>query len=142
MSTLPEALPEGSTIGPDIEFIEYPTVTYYKDPITKQLRGTVDGLEAMTQAVEIILSIERYKFQIYTPNDGVEFEGLLGNEYGFVTSELKRRITDAFVPDIRILGVEDFTFSPIDPQENSIIVTFTVRTVYGYIPQRIGVALG
>jgi hypothetical protein len=89
-----------------------------------------DGLTAMRQAVAIILGVERYRHEIYTPNAGVElFDGLIGAEYGFVVSELRRRIDDAFVPDVRILGTSDWVFEQSD--KNSITASFTVNTVFG-----------
>lgn len=132
MATLPEPV-EGVELVNDIEFIDYPTNTYYVDPIAKQIRGMTDGIVAMTQAVEIHLSVERYKFQIFTPNFGVEFEGLIGKDYGFIISELKRRIEEAFIPDNRILEVDEFEYS--ERVDDYITVSFLVRTVYGNIQQ-------
>jgi len=113
-----------------IEFQDYPTNTFYIDPITRQVRGMQDGLPAMRQAVEIILGVERYRHEIYTLNSGTElFNGLIGTEYGFVASELRRRIDDAFVPDNRILGTSDWIFE--QPDNDTITATFTVNTVFG-----------
>lgn len=125
-------LPEGINIGADTEvvFEDYPTYTYYVDPLTKQINGMVDGLSAMVQAVEIIMSVERYMFQIYTKNFGIEFEGLIGESYGFVMSELKRRIRDAFVPDNRIVEARDFKFEA-EPVQGILTLSFTVITVFG-----------
>jgi hypothetical protein len=114
----------------EIEFGDFPTRTFYIDPVSLQIRGMADGIVAIQQAVEIILGVERYKYQIYTPNSGVElFDGLIGMEFGFVASELRRRIDDAFVPDERIFGTEDWLFEQSD--ESSMTVSFTVNTVFG-----------
>lgn len=125
-------LPEGINIGADTEvvFEDYPTYTYYVDPLTKQINGMTDGLQAMVQAVEIIMSVERYMFQIYTKNFGIEFEGLIGERFGFVISELKRRIKDAFTPDTRIEEARDFKFEA-RPEEGVLVVSFNVITVFG-----------
>lgn len=125
-------LPEGVTIGADTEvvFEDYPTNTFYVDPLTKQINGMTDGLEAMVQAVEIIMSVERYKFQIYSKNFGIEFEGLIGESFGFVISELKRRVQDAFVPDNRIEEARDFRFEA-HPEDGVLIMSFSVITVFG-----------
>ncbi len=92
-----------------IVFQDQPSLTWIADPVTKRLRGRGDGWEAVRQAVEIIVSVERYKWQIYTPNFGTDYDGLLGSEPGFAASELKRRLEDAFLPDSRLLGMNDFT---------------------------------
>jgi hypothetical protein len=116
-------------LSTQVEFGDYPTNTFYVDPISKQIRGLTDGITAMKQAVEITLQVERYKFQIYSPNSGIEFEGLIGMDGDYITGELKRRIDDAFVPDSRILGTQDFVFAKTDM--NTITVSFSVKTVFG-----------
>lgn len=137
MSILPGAV-SNINIDTDIEFKDYPTYTYFVDPVSNQIRGMANGLKAMTQAVEIILSIERYKFSIYTANTGVEFDGLIGQEYGYVISELKRRINDSFVPDNRIVRTENWDFE-FKASTQSLIVSFLVITVFGSIPEELEV---
>ena len=124
-------LPEVTVdLNQEIEFQDYPTNTFYIDPISRQIRGMEDGLTAMRQAVEVILGIARYNHEIYTPNAGVEiFDGLIGADYGFVVSEFRRRIDDAFIPDNRILGTSDWEFEQTG--KNSITASFTVNTVFG-----------
>jgi hypothetical protein len=107
----------------------YPTRTFRADRAAGRIRGMADGLEAMAQAVEIALSVERYKFQIYTANAGVELQGLVGQDAEFAASELQRRVADAFVPDPRVLGVDGFEFE--FPEPGSMRASFTVRTAYG-----------
>jgi hypothetical protein len=114
----------------DVDFQDYPTHTFYVDPFTRQVRGMEDGIPAMRQAVEIILGVARFRHEIYTPNAGIElFEGLIGADYGFVVSELRRRVDDAFIPDNRIIGTSDWEFEQIG--NDSITASFTVDTVFG-----------
>lgn len=94
------------------------------------LSGVVDGLEAMRQAVLLILSIERYKYIIYSWNYGVELDDLFGKPMPFVMPEVKRRITEALMQDTRVTGVTGFEF---EPQGRALLVRFTARTVYGEI---------
>lgn len=133
---MPTILPDGSSIGIDTEltYADYPTYTYKVDHVTNKIRGMTDELDAMTQAVEIILQVERYYFQIYSANFGVNLNELIGQEYGFVCSELKRRINDSFVPDNRILNTSNWVFSQLGPDDN-LTVSFVVHTVYGNIPE-------
>lgn len=132
---MPTILPDGATIGieTEITYADLPTYTYKVDHITNQIRGFTDELDAMTQAVEIILQVERYQFVIYSANAGTNLADLVGQEYGFVTSELKRRINDAFVPDTRIISTSNWEFSLVD-EKAAITVSFLVHTVYGTIP--------
>jgi len=135
---LPSQLDEVK-LDTEVEFGDYPTLTYYVDAESNQIRGSKDGLAAMKQAVEIIMGVERYKFQIYTPNFGIELTGLIGNEAGYVSSELKRRITDALFPDRRVIRTMDFTFHLVDT--DSLVVRYVVETVYGNFPAEMEVSL-
>ncbi len=128
----------GIDLSKGIVFQDQPSLTWTADPVTKRLRGHGDGWEAVRQAVEIIVNVERYKWQIYTPNFGTDYDGLLGNEPGFVASELKRRLEDAFLPDSRLLGMKDFTWSF---QDASLAVSFTVLTVFGDVASSLEVEL-
>lgn len=121
-----------------IVFQDQPSLTWIADPVTNRLRGRGDGWEAVRQAVEVIVSVERYKWQIYTPNFGTDYDGLLGSEPGYVASELRRRLEDAFLPDNRILTIEDYqwTFDDVN-----LSVTFTVTTVFGDVSSGMEVKL-
>ena len=47
-----------------------PSLTWQKDPATLRLRGRCDNYEAVRQAVEAIVNVERFRWQIYSPNFG------------------------------------------------------------------------
>lgn len=121
-----------------VVFQDQPTLTWIADPVTRRIRGRGDGWEAIRQAVEIIVNVERFKWQIYTPNFGTDYNGLLGTEPGYAASELQRRLEDAFLPDSRILGMKDFTWSFSGV---SLSVRFTVRTVFGDVESGLTVRL-
>jgi len=122
-------LNESVNLAMPINFEDYPTYTFYVDSVARQIVNFTDGLEAMRQAVEIIFAVERYRWQIFSPNFGIELTGLIGEDFGFVTSELKRRINEALIPDNRILGASDYVFTQIDT--DSVYCAFTVNTVFG-----------
>ena len=128
----------GIDLSKGIVFQDQPSLTWTADPVTKRLRGHGDGWEAVRQAVEIIVNVERYKWQIYTPNFGTDYDGLLGTESGFAASELRRRLEDAFLPDSRMLGMKDFTWSFSGV---SLSASFTVRTVFGDVRSGMEVTL-
>ncbi len=114
-----------------VVFQDQPSLTWIADPVTNRLRGWGDNYEAVRQAVEIIVNVERFKWQIYTPNFGTDYDSLLGTDYGYAASELRRRLEDAFLPDSRILGIKDYTYTFRDV---CLTVTFTARTVFGDVP--------
>ena len=121
-----------------IVFQDQPSLTWIADPVTNRLRGRGDNWEAVRQAVEVIVNVERFKWQIYTPNFGTDYDGLLGTEPGYAASELRRRLEDAFLPDNRLLGMRDYayTFDGV-----SLTVTFTVLTVFGDVTSGMEVKL-
>lgn len=75
-----------------------------------RINGFVDDLEAVVQAVYLILSTERYKHIIYSWDFGVELVDLIGKPMPYVMSELPRRIKEALTQDNRISDVVDFEF--------------------------------
>ena len=104
-----------------------------------QVRGIVDGKEAVRQAVYCILNTERYESLIYSWDYGVELEELFGEPVSYVLPELKRRITEALTQDERIADVRDFTF---DIEKHGVVrAAFTVETVLGEIPVEKEVAI-
>ena len=59
-----------------------PSRTWHIDQETARIRGEADGLEAVRQAVEIILNTERFSWQIYKPYSGMQWAGLIGEDRG------------------------------------------------------------
>lgn len=131
MATLPEHV--GLDTG--LNYTEKPTNTFLIDWSSKQISGMNDGLLAMRQAVEIILNVERFHWQIYNSNFGVELEELVGDELNYITSELPRRIREAFSVDSRILSADHFLFRNIGG--GNLAVTFDVNTVFGTFTEEV-----
>ena len=111
-----------------------PSLTWFIDQKSKRIRGTCDGYEAVKQAVDIILHTERYLWQIYRPSSGVEDDGLIGLDSGYVALELRRRITDALMMDNRVTGLSEFHTAV---SGDSLSLSFVVNTVYGDIPEEV-----
>ena len=97
-----------------------------------QIAGFVDDLEAMRQVVYKILNTERYDYQIYSWNYGVELADLFGRPLTFVIPEVKRRITEALLQDDRIVSVDAFSYAR---NRNQLHIRFTVHTVFGEIEE-------
>ena len=130
-------LPEHVELSTDLTYTELPTNTFLIDWTSKQIAGMDAGLPAMRQAVEIILSNERYRWQIYNSNFGCELEDLPGEESDYIVSELPRRIREAFSADKRILFADNFVFS--DLGGGRMAVTFDVITVFGTFSEEVKV---
>jgi len=124
------ATPTGTIIPAELEIVEeeQPSLTFGIDFDRGRVIGMVDGLEAVKQAVFLILQTERYRYLIYTPDYGSELEGLIGRDPLFVQSELKRRIREALMQDDRI---EDVTNFSIQFDGDNALVRFTVVSVFG-----------
>lgn len=105
-----------------------PSLTYALDAENGRIRGKVDGLEAVKQAVYLVLSTERFAHLIYSWNYGAELDGFIGQPKEYVLSEIKRRISDALLQDDRITAVDNFKF---ETKKNAVHVIFTVQSVFG-----------
>ena len=124
------AIPEGQLIPPDAEVVteQQTSRTYRIDWEKGRIVGFVDGLEAVKQAVYLILHTERYEHLIYSTDYGSELKGLIGKDQLFVQSEIKRRVREALMQDDRI---EDVTNFNIQFDGDSALVRFTVVSVFG-----------
>jgi phage baseplate assembly protein W len=90
--------------------------------------GFVDELDAIRQAVYLILNTERYDYQIYSWDYGSEIKGLYGMPMDYCIAELERLIPEALKRDDRIDDVTDFEFAA---DGSSLTVAFTVHTLIG-----------
>lgn len=115
-------------ISGGVTFENQPSLSWLINKETNRIEGTADGLQAVRQAAEIILNVERYRWQIYRPYSGMEWTGLIGQDSGYVGAELQRRLVDALTVDDRITGISDYKYT-VDGQK--LRATFRVDTVYG-----------
>lgn len=139
-------IPDIQLLTQEITEVDYPTRTYKievrfdpektLDEIDDRINGYTDDLDAIEQAVYLILSTERYKFPIYSWDYGVELVDLFGKPMPYVMSELPRRITEALTQDSRIEDCKDFEFVQTGKQ---LLTTFTVVTAAGDIPTELEV---
>lgn len=121
-----------------VNFQNQPSLSWYINKDTNRIEGTVDGQAAVRQAVEIILNVERFRWQIYRPYSGMEWDGLIGQDPGYVGAELQRRVIDALTVDDRVTGISDYDYT-VDG--SSLSAVFTVNTVYGSIAESLEVPL-
>ena len=125
MPTLPTA---SIDLSAGVSFVSQPSRTWYINKETNRIQGECDGWQSIRQAVEIILNVERFRWQIYSPYSGMQWDGLIGQDPGYVASELQRRITDALLMDDRVRGISDFAYTV---EGNTLRASLTVNTVYG-----------
>lgn len=125
MATLPEVV----GFDTDIVIASQPSRTWIIDRDTMQVAGMDEGLEAVRQAVEIALDVERFRWTIYSANFGSELDELVGQDEALITAEIPRLVEGALSQDDRVVQVEDYVFTRTGP--DSMHVAFTVRTVYG-----------
>lgn len=129
-------LPTGAI--PEVTFRQQPGRTWYIDKTTNRIRGECDDWLAVRQAVEIILNVERFRWQIYRPYSGMQWNGLIGQDPGYVAAELQRRIQDALRMDDRVQGISDFSYTV---SGDVLTASLTVNTVYGEVESGVEVTL-
>jgi hypothetical protein len=133
-------LPTANTLlNVNIEVEDEATRTYHLDIDRNISYGMTDDQAAMKQAVYLILQTERYKYLIFSRNYGVELEALFGRPVSWCISESRCRIREALLQDTRITDVTDFDFTV---GKNQLLVTFTVKTIYGNLQAQKEVIIG
>lgn len=114
----------------------YASRTYKIEIDRNRMNGYTDDLEAVIQAIYLILNTERYKFIIYSWDYGVELEDLFGKPIPYCISEIPRRVTEALMTDNRITDVTDFEF---ESNRHKLYTTFNVITNVGNVPMKLEV---
>lgn len=91
--------------------------------------GWIDNKQALRQAVEKLLHTERYMYEIYTDEYGIELQSLIGASFELVEAEISRIIKEALLVDERIVEVTDITVQKLD--STSLLVSFNVQSIFG-----------
>jgi phage baseplate assembly protein W len=104
--------------------------TYTLNFETGEIKGMVDGLDAIKQFCIKTINTARFRHVIYSFNYGCEIEELIGMDLSedFLKAEISRMVTEALEYDDRIDSVEDFE---ITNEHDNIYINFTVNTMYG-----------
>ena len=114
---------------PDLTLLERETSRTYRLQLDKGvIAGKCDELEAVRQAIALILETERYDYIISSWNYGVELKDLIGMDPDRAAALLPQRITEALMMDDRITGVRDFQ---VEKQRHKLLCTFTVTSIWG-----------
>lgn len=118
----------GDDLQQDFTFTTLPSRTLKLNHNYHLVSGTIDQIQAVEQAVYLILTTERYQWLIFSWNYGVELQNLIGKDPEFCIPEIERRIREALLQDDRITAVENFRF---EVNKKKVLTTFTVISVFG-----------
>ena len=111
------------------EETEKPTRTYRLDLDSGRI--TVDGIEAVNQAIRKAIITARYKCLIYDDDYGGELKDMVYDEVStpeLIETALPELVRDALSQDTRILDVYDFE---IDFKNDEAFIVFKADTVFG-----------
>ena len=129
-------LPENIGFATPVEYVSLPTLTWIINRQIMRVQKMDDGLEAVRQAVEIILNTERFRWQIYTARIGTELDTLIGDPAGYIECELPRMVTEALMVDDRVLEVTNFSHTT---RGDTMAWSFDVRTVVGKFSEEVSI---
>lgn len=118
-----------------IKQADMPSKTYHIDFQTGRISGTVDGREAMVQAIRKILQTERFQYLIYSWNYGMEWSQLIGKSRETALANLKQQLESALLQDDRILSITDLNVT--DSGRRFLTVSFTANTIFGAVGEEI-----
>ena len=122
----------------DFIVTELPGHTFRMNHDTKTITGSIDQIEAVEQAVFLILNVERYEWLIYSWNYGVELKSLIGKPVDYCIPEIERRIREALLQDDRITAADNFQF---EVNGKSVLVSFTVVSIFGSVSAELEVEI-
>lgn len=117
-----------SNIDINLEVIEDVETTKTYRIYNNKIQGYLDELEALRQAIYKVLNTEKYEYPIYSFSYGSELESLIGKDPTYVKIELKRRIEESLLNDLRIESIDNFE---ININSDELTCTFNVKSVYG-----------
>lgn len=120
----------GDDLRQDFTFTTLPSRTLRLNHDYHLVHGTIDQIQAVEQAVFLILTTERYQWLIFSWDYGVELQNLIGKDPEYCIPEIERRIREALLQDDRITAVENFEF---ELNKRKVLTTFTVISIFGNI---------
>lgn len=100
--------------------------------------GYIDQIEAVKQAVMVILDVSRFDNPVVSWNFGNELNKLIGQPMDFAITETERYLREALTQDDRINDVVDFEFTK---QGGMLLANYRVVTIYGDFTQESEVSL-
>lgn len=105
--------------------------TYKIDLDNKRIVGMVDGYDSIVQSVIKTLLTERYAYEIYSSDIGVEFNKYIGQDFDYINTDLKHSIEDALSLDDRIINVSSINI--VRTSIDSVSIDIVLDTIEGEI---------
>ena len=102
------------------------------------IRGMVNDLEALGQAIRKRLSTQQFEYPIYSFNYGVNWRDLIGQDQGYIRAEMQRMIRETLAEDDRILSVDGFVF---EFRGITCTCSFQVSSIFGQIREEVSVSV-
>ena len=125
--------------------IETGGIQEYRQPVLTYRMGEsaivgkiTDRIESVKQSILHILSTERYSNPIYDDDYGVELEKYIGQDKGTVIADIENTLNEALTQDDRITKIKVNSITD-GVESNSLVVEFTVYTIYGEIGEVLNV---
>lgn len=110
---------------------EKPSKTYRLDIDSGRISGTVDGIEAVNQAIRKAIITQRFCNLIYDSDYGCEAESAVHDKTvtrEYMEAAIPEMIEDALSLDTRILKIYDFE---MEFKDDSAYISFKVDTIFG-----------
>lgn len=117
-----------SVLDTELEITDEPLADKTYKTRGDKIQGYINGLDALSQMIQKMLSTEQYEYPIYSNNYGLDISSLIGKDRKYVRAELKRRIKECLISDERVQSVDGFTFNF---DGDILTCNFTVTSIYG-----------
>ena len=118
----------------NVELTNYeiqPSLTYKLDLENKRIMGKVDNSDSVFQAIQKILSTDKYAYDIYDWNYGHELLKLVGKEFSYIEVKLPQIIEEALLQDDRIKEITDMEITQVSV--DTVSVCIKVETIFSTI---------
>lgn len=93
-----------------------------------RLTEYIDNIEAVKQAILIILDINRFEYPILSWNFGNEMRKVIGEPMEYAMIKAEQYIKEALMQDDRIEDVVDFEFEVV---RHKLLASYRVITIFG-----------
>lgn len=121
-------LPEDGEVDMEEGHLQVVSYTYRIDWEAGRIRGWIDGIDSIQQAVNKLMRTPAGVYPIYQDQYGFFYQDLIGKDMDIVKSELKRRLKTAILADERVAAIDDFV---LNEESGSLYVSFTVKGATG-----------
>lgn len=123
----------GVILPTNIQVRTAPSLTFAMQLDGNRCIGKKDGLEALEQAIYMMLRTEQGEHLIYPEWYGIKTADLAGRSASYVFAELSERIRSLLIKDDRITDVVDFSYST---SGEDMTISYTVVSKIGNLTIR------